>query len=70
MQKNEEFETQIFRELLPVIVQLTNEIDIPYIPLDVWNRIKEKVSFFKIGKGATQKIENTYIILIEGNMEL
>ena len=56
MQKNEQFETQIFREILPVIVQLTNEIDIPYIPLDVWNRIKEKVSFFKIAKGVTKQI--------------
>ncbi len=51
MQKNEAFETQVFREMLPVIVQLTNEIDIPYIPPDVWNRIKEKVSFFKVPKG-------------------
>jgi hypothetical protein len=43
MSKYEGFETAMYREMLPVIVQLTKEIDIPYIPPDIWARIREKV---------------------------
>lgn len=56
--------------MLPLVVQLTKEIGIPYIPPDVWGRIKEKVDFIKVTKGSTHRLEHTNIILIDGNIEL
>jgi hypothetical protein len=56
--------------MLPVIVLLTKQIDIPYIPSDIWTRIKEKVNFVKVPKGSTSCLEQTHIILIEGSIEL
>jgi hypothetical protein len=70
MAKNENFEMQIYREMLPVIVQLTKEIDIPYISPDIWARIREKVDFCKVPKGCTHNIEHTHIILITGSIEI
>lgn len=70
MAKHEGFEAQIYREMLPVIVQLTKEIDIPYIPSDIWARIREKVDFCKVGKGSTHVLEHTHVILIDGAIEI
>lgn len=60
----------MYREMLPVIVQLTKEIDIPYISPDIWSRIKEKVEFCKVSRGNTHVLEHTHIILIDGSMEI
>lgn len=43
MSKNTKFEAEMNKEMLPVIVVLTKEIDFKYIPSVVWNRIKENV---------------------------
>lgn len=43
MIRNEAFETQMYIEMLPLIIQLTKEISIPYLPPDIWARIKERV---------------------------
>lgn len=60
----------MYREMLPLIVQLTKEIDIPYIPPDIWARIREKVDFFKVPRGSTHTLEHTHLILIDGNISL
>lgn len=70
MGRHEGFEAQIYREMLPVIVQLTKEIDIPYIPADIWARIREKVDFVKVPRGSTHTLEHTHLILIEGTIEI
>lgn len=58
----------MYREMLPVIVQLTKEIDIPYISPDIWTRIREKVEFMKVPRGTTHTLEHTHLILIEGSI--
>ncbi len=68
MGRHEGFETAMYREMLPVIVQLTKEIDIPYIPPDIWARIREKIEFIKVGRGNTNVLDHTHLILIEGTI--
>lgn len=37
--------------MLPVFVILTKEIGFKYIPMVVWNRIKENVEYNRVPKG-------------------
>jgi hypothetical protein len=57
-------------EMLPVVVLLTKEIDFNYIPMVVWNRIKEMVEYNKVPKGHRHTVENIYVILIEGTITI
>lgn len=70
MLRNEQFEAQMYKEMLPIIVQLTKEIDIPYIPHDVWARMRERVVYNKLSRGNSAKLEHNNIILIEGTISI
>jgi hypothetical protein len=70
MNRNEIFEAEMYKEMLPVIVQLTKDIDIPYIPHDLWTRLRGRVTYHRLAKGNTARLERNYIILMDGTIEI
>jgi hypothetical protein len=68
MTRSARFEGELHKEMLPVVVLLSKEIDFSHIPVLVWNRIKREVEYFRVPRGNHHTVENLFVIVMEGSI--